>query len=101
VKATAQPTRCSLLFRFANIAVQALYSDKYSFYAMCFAITALPQSTALLGLKEHIPAWITTKTSWGIVWLCAFWKQYLAISPVRIYQVTLKSTKDLCIYLAK
>jgi len=56
VKATAQHARCSLLFRFAKIAVQELYSDKYSCYAMCLAITALPQSTALVRLKEHSPA---------------------------------------------
>jgi len=53
---------------------------------------------ALLRLKELFPAWITIKTSWGIVWLCAFWKQ---LSLVRIFQVTLKSMKYLCIYMAK
>jgi len=30
---------------------------------------------ALLRLKKLSPAWGTTKTSWGFVWLCALWKQ--------------------------
>jgi len=44
VKAKAQPTRCSL-YRFAKTAVQILYIEKNSCYAMFLAITALPQST--------------------------------------------------------
>jgi len=66
-----------------------LYSEKYSCYAVRLQ----------LHWKKLSPAWITIKTSWEIVWLRALWKQQLSLA--RIFQVTLKSTKDLCIYMAK
>jgi len=45
---------CSL-FQFAKTAIQTLYSEKYNCCAMCLALTAFPQSTALLRLTELLP----------------------------------------------
>jgi len=56
-------------------------------------ITALPQCTT------EVERTFFRLNNNKIVWLCALWKELLSL--VRIFQVTLKSTKDSYIYMAK